>query len=92
MSVEGGSAAKREPAADPLDVVDLHQRAANDEVLLHLVVGDPGGLGAPRGDVVPRDHGSASTLALTASLHRPTLGAPVIGLARTSGASVGAGS
>lgn len=87
--VQGRSAAKREPAADPLEVEDLHQRAADDEILLHLMVGDPRGLGAPRGDVVPGDHGATSTLALRASLQRRALGAPFIGLARTSGASVG---
>jgi hypothetical protein len=54
--------------------------------LLDLVVGDPGGAGAPRRDVVLGDLSSGSTLSLTASFQRSVRAAPFIGFARTSGA------
>lgn len=86
--VERGAAAERESSADLGDAEDLRERAADDEVLLDLMVGDPWRVEPPRGDVVLGDHWSASTLALMASLHRSARGAPVIDLERTSGASV----
>jgi len=42
----------------------LDERAADDEILLDLEILHPRGLRPPLGDVVPRDHNSASTLAL----------------------------
>jgi len=43
----------------------LDERAADDEILLDLEVLNPRGYRPPLGDVVTRDHSSASTFALT---------------------------
>jgi hypothetical protein len=63
--VERRTAPERKSIAQDRMRENLDDRPADDQILLDLEVLDPGGMCPPLGDVVARDHSSASTLALT---------------------------
>ena len=75
--VERGTAAEGERPGENRIGEYLDQGPADDEVLLDLEVLVPGRLRPPLGDVVPRDHASASMLAFTNSRQSCDRGASV---------------
>jgi hypothetical protein len=61
--VQCGAAAERERRQQVGLGRDLHQSVADDQILFHLEILHPRHVGAPRGNVVARDHASGSTSA-----------------------------
>lgn len=68
--VQRGSAAEEERRPEERVTEDLHDGTREDEVLLDLGVGGPGGVRAPLSDVSRSDHRSISTDSFTMMRHR----------------------
>jgi hypothetical protein len=65
---------------------DLEHDAADEKILLDLVVQNPRRARAPRTYVGRRDHPSSSIVALTISFQRGSFGNPRLGFSGSSGA------
>jgi len=73
---ERGSAAERQAIRKPVGAEDIHERPADDEILLDPRVLGPRCVAAPLRDVRCRDHRSGSTCTLIETFQRASPGNP----------------